>query len=164
MLDRGETPSTPSFIPSRTEVAIVSANAGSGNDPILSFDTYENTHWASAAKIDSAWVTYTLCENTKIDEICMKMKDFRTTSYPIEVYAGDSLVWKGNTPKSLSFIHIPLTNAPASDRYTICLAGATSVKDAFGAVREMDSRNDEKKSRGGKSLRIIEIEFLKDIR
>ena len=164
ILDRGETPATPSFKQTREEVAIIGAKAGSGNNPALSFDNTENTDWTSAAKLDSAWVTYTLCEKTKVDEIVMKMKDFRSTSYPIEVYAGDSLVWRGRTPKSLSFIHIPMNGAPAAAQYTIRLVGNTSTRDAFGAVREMDSRNDEKMGKPGKALKIIEIEFLRNLK
>ena len=162
-LSRGETPRGPSFVPSRKEIAVVHAVAGSGNDVRQSFDTYENTDWTSAAKLDSAWVTYTLCEKTRIDDICLKMKNFRATSYPIEVYAGEHLVWRGVTPKSLSFVHIPLVNAPVTDTYTIRLAAPSSTKDAFGAVKELDGRNDERISKESKSLKILEIEFLKNL-
>ena len=47
----------------------MSAKAGSGNDVRLSFDTFENTSWESSNRLDSAWVTYTLAENTQIDDI-----------------------------------------------------------------------------------------------
>ncbi len=164
VLDRGETPSTPSFKQWRREVPIDSAVCGSGNDPKLSFDTYENTSWESSNKLSEAWITYTLTEDTQIDDICVKMKGFRATTYPIAVYAGDVKVWEGWTPKSLSFIHIPLKNAPKSRTYTIRSLGASTTKDAFGAVRELDSRNDDKISAGGKNaIKIIEIEFLKNL-
>ena len=164
VLDRGETPSTPSFKQWRREVPIDSAVCGSGNDPKLSFDTYENTAWESGNKLNEAWITYTLTEDTQIDDICVKMKGFRATTYPIAVYAGDVKVWEGWTPKSLSFIHIPLKNAPKSRTYTIRSLGASTTKDAFGAVRELDSRNDDKITAGGKNaIKIIEIEFLKNL-
>ncbi len=164
VLDRGETPATPSFKQWRREVPIDSAVCGSGNDPRLSFDTYENTSWESGNRLDEAWITYTLAEDTQIDDICVKMKGFRATTYPIEVYAGDVKVWEGWTPKSLSFIHIPLKNAPKSRTYTIKSRGASTTKDAFGAVRELDSRNDEKVVAGSKNaIKIIEIEFLKNL-
>ncbi len=163
-LDRGETPSEPSFIPWRREVAIMSAEAGSGDDVTKSYDTYENTYWSSVGRTDSAWVSYTLAEETQIDEICMKMKDFRSTSYPIAVYADSVKVWEGWTPKSLSFVHIPLHNAPRTRTYTIRMVGESTTKDAFGMVKEMDARNDEKKSSGRKALKIIEIEFLRNLR
>lgn len=170
VLDRGATPKGQSFKPWRKEVAIMDAVAGSG-DPTLSYDTYENTAWESASKLDSAWVTYTLSELTNIDEVCLKMKGFRSTSYPIQVFAhpeGSSepvKIWEGWTPKGLGFVHLPISaDAPKSQRYTIKMVGTSTDKDAFGAIKEMDSRNDEKASKGGKSLKIIEIEFLRNLK
>lgn len=170
VLDRGATPKGQSFKPWRREVAIMDAVAGSG-DPTLSYDTYENTAWESASKLDSAWVTYTLSELTNIDEVCLKMKGFRSTSYPIQVFAhpeGSSepvKIWEGWTPKGLGFVHLLIpADAPKSQRYTIKMVGTSTDKDAFGAIKEMDSRNDEKASKGGKSLKIIEIEFLRNLK
>ncbi len=163
VLDRGETPATPSFRQWRREVPIESAVAGSGNDPRLSYDTFENTSWDSSNRLDEAWITYTLAEDTRIDDICIKMKGFRATTYPIAVYAGDVKVWEGWTPKSLSFIHIPLKDAPAAKTYTIRSLGPSTTKDAFGAVQELDSRNNDKKMRGSNALKIIEVEFLKNL-
>lgn len=163
VLDRGETPATPSFKQWRRGVQIVAAEAGSGNDPKLSYDTYENTSWESSNRQAEAWVTYTLAEDTQVDDICVKMKGFRATTYPIGVYAGDSLVWKGWTPKSLSYIHIPLKNAPKTNKFTIRSLGESTTKDAFGAVQELDSRNNDKAVKGRFSLKIIEIEFLKNL-
>lgn len=170
VLDRGATPKGQSFKPWRKEVAIMDAVAGSG-DPTLSYDTYENTAWESSSKLDSAWVTYTLSELTNIDEVCLKMKGFRSTSYPIQVFAhpeGSSepvKIWEGWTPKGLGFVHLPISaDAPKSQRYTIKMVGTSTDKDAFGAIKEMDSRNDEKASKGGKSLKIIEIEFLRNLK
>lgn len=169
VLDRGATPSAPSFKPWRREVAIMDAVAGSG-DPTLSFDTFENTAWESVNELDSAWVTYTLSENTRIDEICLKPKGFRQTSYPIRVFAHPEgaedgvLIWEGWTPKGLGFTHLPIAaDAPKSNKYTIKLVGSSTTKDAFGAIKEMDSRNDEKAAKGGRSLKILEIEFLRNL-
>lgn len=163
VLDRGETPATPSFKQWRRGVQIVAAEAGSGNDPKLSYDTYENTSWESSNRQAEAWVTYTLAEDTQVDDICVKMKGFRATTYPIGVYAGDSLLWKGWTPKSLSYVHIPLKNAPKTNKFTIRSLGESTTKDAFGAVQELDSRNNDKAVKGRFSLKIIEIEFLKNL-
>ncbi len=162
-LDRGETPATPSFTQWRRGVQIVSAKAGSGNDPKLSYDTFENTSWESSNRLDGAWITYTLAEDTRIDDICLKLKGFRSTTYPIGVYAGDSLVWKGWTPKALSYVHIPLKDAPKANTFTIRSLGESTTKDAFGAVQELDARNNDKAVKGRFSLKIIEIEFLKNI-
>lgn len=164
VLDRGETPQEPSFRQWRRGVQIVSAKAGSGNDPALSFDTFENTSWDSSSSLDKAWITYKLGEKTQIDDICVKMKGFRQTTYPIAVYAGDVKVWEGWTPKSLSYIHIPLKDAPAADTYTIRSTGSSTTRDAFGAVQELDKSNNDKKEKASYAVKIIEIEFLKNIK
>ena len=44
------------------------------------------------------------------------------------------------------------------------MIGNSTSKDAFGAVKELDARNDEKKVSGSRSLKIIEIEFLRECR
>ncbi len=163
ILDRGETPPGASYRQWRREVPILSAAAGSGNDAALSYDTFENTAWESKNGKEEAWITYTLAEETQIDEICVKMKGFRATTYPIAVYAGDIKVWEGWTPKSLSYVHIPLKNAPKAATYTLRSIGSSTTKDAFGAVQELDSRNNDKNAKGSYSLKIIEIEFLKNL-
>ena len=172
-LDKGETPATPSFRQWREEVAITRAVAGSGEDVTKSYDSYENTSWESAGRLDSAWVTYTLAEKTRIDEVCLKLKNFRSTTYPIAVYAHQEKadgseeqvrVWRGRTPKSLGFVHLPLKNAPAARRYTIRMVGNSSTKDAFGEIKELEAANDEKKVSGSRSLKITEIEFLRNLK
>jgi hypothetical protein len=41
------------------------------------------------------------------------------------------------------------------------MTGSSTMRDAFGAVKELDSRNNDKVEKGSASLKIIEIEFLK---
>ncbi len=164
ILDRGETPSTPSFTQKMVEVPILSSTAGSNADKAyLTHDGYEKTEWASINGRDSAWISWTLIENTRVDEVCIKMSGFRNTSYPIVVLAGDKEVWRGNTPKSLSYVRLPLKDCPVTNKYTIRLAGDASIKDAFGAVKELDVTNDEITSKARKNLKILEIEFLKNV-
>ena len=91
------------------------------------------------------------------------MSGFRNTSYPIVVLAGDKEVWRGNTPKSLSYVRLPLKDCPVTNKYTIRLAGDASIKDAFGAVKELDVTNDEITSKARKNLKILEVEFLKNV-
>ena len=89
------------------------------------------------------------------------MGAFRSKAYPIEIYAGKELVWRGYTPKSLGYVRLPLQKTGIhSNTYTIKLVGSTNDGDAFGAVKEVDKRNNEKVLAGGTTLRIIEAEFL----
>lgn len=164
VLDRGETPADPSFRPWRKEIAIKSAKALGEKDVRQSYDANEASCWESPARLDSAWITYTLVEKTAIDDVCLKLKGFCGTSYPLAVYADGVKVWEGWTPKSLSYVHLPLENAPAASEYTIKMLGKSTTKDAFTDIRELDSRNDEKFQTGkGATLAIFEIEFLKNL-
>ncbi len=163
VLDRGETPSTPSFKQWRKQIDVASAEAGNGN-PKLSYDDTENTTWESEGELTNAWVKYTLKEKTKIDEVCMKLSGFRSTSYPLIIYADGKKVWEGWTPKTLGYVHLPLKDAPAAKEYHIRMVGKSTTKDAFGDVQELDSRNNDKALTGkGASLKIVEIEFLKNL-
>ena len=36
----------------------------------------------------------------------MKLTGWRLRSYPLEIYAGDELIWSGETEKSLGYIHL----------------------------------------------------------
>ncbi|KAA3956863.1 glycoside hydrolase family 2 protein, partial [Bacteroides ovatus] len=93
-LDRGETPSTPSYKDSKKGVRIVSAKAGSNNnDAEKSYDDIELTEWKNDGKLSTAWITYTLERDAEIDDICIKLQGWRSRSYPLEVYAGNTLIW-----------------------------------------------------------------------
>lgn len=164
VLDRGETPTDPSFKPWRKEIAVKSAKAPGEKDVRLSYDANEASCWESPARLDSACVTYTLVDKVAIDDVCLKLKGFRGTSYPLAVYADGVKVWEGWTPKSLSYVHLPLKNAPAASEYTIKMLGKSTTSDAFTDIKELDSRNDEKLPKGkSATLAIIEIEFLKNL-
>ncbi len=161
VLDRGETPATPSFHQSFVEVPIMGAQAGSGDNVFASYDGNENSSWDSSKNKDEAWVTYILAEESPIEDICVKMKGFRTTTYPIEILADGKKVWEGWTPKTLGYTHIRLDRPVSARQFTLRMTGSSTMRDAFGAVKELDSRNNDKVEKGSASLKIIEIEFLK---
>lgn len=164
VLDRGQTPNTPSFVPSAVDIPIKSVEAGSNKDSASnSFDKNERSEWGSGGILSNAWITYTLERSAPIDNICIKFSAFRSKSYPIEVYAGHLKVWAGFTDKSLGYIHIPLKGV-ANDKFTIRMVGESTDKDAFGAVTELDKANNEKKNSEKNILRIIETEFISKIK
>ncbi|MEY8685175.1 sugar-binding domain-containing protein [Bacteroides sp. AN502(2024)] len=168
-LDRGETPSTPSYQDSKKGVRIVSAKAGSNNgDAEKSYDDIELTEWKNDGKLSTAWIAYTLEREAVIDDICIKLQGWRSRSYPLEVYAGDTLIWNGNTDKSLGYIHLNVEKPVRADTITIRLKGNASDKDAFGQIVEVEAQAanpmELEKSRSKNQLRIIEVEFLETIK
>ena len=168
-LDRGETPSTPSYKDSKKGVRIVSAKAGcNNNDAEKSYDDIELTEWKNDGKLSTAWITYTLERDAEIDDICIKLQGWRSRSYPLEVYAGNTLIWSGNTDKSLGYIHLNIEKPVRANTITIRLKGNTSDKDAFGQIIEVEAiaanTMELEKSSSKHQLRIIEVEFLETIK
>ena len=168
-LDRGETPATPSYKDSKKGVRIVSAKAGSNNnDAEKSYDDIELTEWKNDGKLSTAWITYTLERDAEIDDICIKLQGWRSRSYPLEVYAGNTLIWSGNTDKSLGYIHLNVEKPVRANTITIRLKGNTSDKDAFGQIIEVEAiaanTMELEKSSSKHQLRIIEVELLETIK
>lgn len=149
----------------------MSAEAGANRTETgNSHDDNELSEWANDGRLSTAWITYTLAEKASVDDICIKLNGWRSRSYPLEVYAGDELIWSGNTEKSLGYVHLEVDKPVCSDKITVRLKGSTTDKDAFGQIVEVagGAANDmEKKAKEGKgkhNLRIIEIEFLESIK
>lgn len=170
-LRKGETPLTPSYVDTKRDVAVVSVKAGAHQEKACaSYDDNELSEWANDGQSATAWITYTLAREAEIDDICLKLNGWRSRSYPLEVYAGNQLVWSGNTDKSLGYVHLHVDKPVRSDEITIRMKGGTTDKDAFGQIIEVaggaanDMEKRAKVDKGNYNLRIIEIEFLETIR
>lgn len=163
VLDRGETPSEPSFVQSLVGVPVKSAKAGSGGDPKTCYDDKETTSWSSGNTLNTSWIEFTFNEPVKLKEISCKMggTNFRTTSYPLAIYAGETEVWRGWTPKSLGYVRMKLSEAPASETYRVKMLNQSTTGDAFGDIVEL-SGSTAAVSGSSYVLNIAEIEFLKD--
>ena len=169
VLDRGETPSTPSYTDKKRTVAIVSATAGANGASVgNSWDDNELTEWRNDGLLSTAWITYELAEPEAIDEISLKLTGWRQRSYPLQVVADGVVVWQGNTDKSLGYVSLFIKNPVKARRYTIRQVGSATDKDAFGQVTELAggpaTELDLYRTPGGDrvngELRIIECDFM----
>ena len=168
-LGRGETPLTPSYTESAQGINIISAKAGFDSEHASrSFDDNELSEWKNDGRLNTAWITYKLERKAFVDDICLKLTGWRLRSYPLEVYAGKTLIWSGETERSLGYIHLVPTKRVKTDNITIRLKGAGKDKDAFGGIVEVAEpaagELDLFKAKNGGStkneLRIVEIEFI----
>ena len=169
VLDRGETPSTPSYTDKKRTVSIVSATAGANEASVgNSWDDNELSEWRNDGLLSTAWITYELAEPEAIDEISLKLTGWRQRSYPLQVVADGVVVWQGNTDKSLGYVSLFIKNPVKARRYTIRQVGSATDKDAFGQVTELAggpaTELDLYKIPGGDrvkgELRIIECDFM----
>lgn len=164
-LGMGPTPGTPSYKDRLTDVPVKSIEAGSNQeDVLLSLDDNEKTQWISDGNLANAWITYSLERKAEISDITLKLSGWRKRTYPIEVYAGEQLIWKGWTPKGLGYIHIRPDELVAADKITIRQVGAMTEKDAFsmkelagGPASDLDIRPAKEYQ-----LAIVETEFLEN--
>jgi len=169
-LDRGETPLTASYTEQAQSIGIVSAKAGYDADHASrSYDDNELSEWKNDGRLSTAWITYRLAKKTVVDDICLKLTGWRVRSYPLEIYAGKTLIWSGDTERSLGYIHLKPTKLVKTDEITIRLKGAGKDDDAFGGITEVAQpaagELDLFKAKNGaetnNELRIVEIEFLR---
>jgi hypothetical protein len=171
-LDRGETPLTPSYTEKAREVRIVSAKAGFDNGHATnSYDDNELSEWKNDGRLSTAWITYRLAKKAVIDDICLKLTGWRLRSYPLEIYAGKTLIWSGETDRSLGYVHLKPSKTVKTDEISIRLKGAGKDKDAFGGIVEVTEpaagELDLFKAKNGgdtkNELRIVEIELLEKL-
>lgn len=170
-LDRGETPLSPSYVERAVDVAVLSAEAGINTEEACkSFDDNELSEWKNDGKASTAWIKYHLERVARVDEICMKLTGWRMRSYPLEIYAGDELIWSGETDKSLGYVHLKVKPVPASE-ITIRLKGSSKEDDAFGQIvevaapvaNELDLFKAKDGDKTNHELRIVEVEFKESL-
>ena len=171
-LERGETPLTPSYTDKKVDVQVLSATAGTNQETAgNSFDDNELSEWRNDGKLSTGWITYKLNRRAAVDDICMKLTGWRQRSYPLEIFAGKQLIWKGNTEKSLGYIHLHIEHPVLTDEITIRLKGAAQESDAFGqivevvepAAGELDLFKAKDGDKTRNELRIVEVEFLETL-
>lgn len=170
-LTRGETPLTPSYKDTKIDIPIQSATAGANSEQTAnSYDDNELSEWRNDGKASTAWITYRLERAARIDEVCVKLTGWRMRSYPLEIYAGNELIWSGDTEKSLGYVHLSVKPVLAQE-ITIRLKGSSKEEDAFGQIvevaapvaNEMDLFKAKNGDKTNHELRIVEIEFKENL-
>ena len=166
-LDRGPTPSTPSFIKTRNALTIIKATAGAHSDSAFaSFDDNELSDWYNDGQLSTAWIEYELNKPSVISEVTLKLNNFRSRSYPIRILVDGREVFAGNTTTSLGYcnikckpstgskVRIELVNASKS-------AGETTTEVSGKKLDDGVSRNDAN-AKG--RLSIIEVEIYSSLK
>ncbi|MBE6215822.1 MAG: glycoside hydrolase family 2 protein [Bacteroidales bacterium] len=166
-LVRGETPSTPSCTDIRRTVGVKEVRAGSNNaEAAMSFDDNELSSWKSDGQLSNGWITYKLERKAMVDDICLKLNGWRRKSYPLEVYAGKTLIWAGTTEKSLGYVHLEIASPVETDVITISMKGSSKENDAFGELTEVagNAANELEARKSSKNeLNIVEVDFTEAV-
>jgi len=164
---RGPTPLTPSYVPSRTTLAVESITAGANQERALaSIDDNELSSWVNDGQLSTAWIKYTLKEAATVNQLSLKLNNFRTKIYPIRIKVDNEVVFEGNTEKGLGYFLAKCK--PAKGKIvTIELMDESSGKDdskigvEMGGKKLDDGVGGDVNTKG--TLNIIEAEILQTL-
>lgn len=96
----------------RRSLLIAGARAGANEHRAsASFDDNELSDWVNDGRRSTAWIEYTLEKVSDIDEIDVKLNNFRSRAYPLQIFIDDKLVFDGETETTLGYytITVPRT-------------------------------------------------------
>ena len=165
---RGPPPEGASFVPSRKAIEIVAAEAGSdGAEAQLSYDDNERSGWTNDGSLHTAWITYTLAEESLVEELDLKVNNFRRRRYPIQVLVDGHEVFRGTTDHSLGYVRLPL-KATKGTAVTIRLLSDEVAQQALSIGEEVSGKQLEDGLRQGNAqakgtLSIIEAEIYEKL-
>jgi beta-galactosidase len=166
-LERGPTPATPSYKMSRTQLTIISVKAGARADSaVRSFDDNELTDWVNDGQLATAWIEYELEREADISEVCLKLNNFRSRTYPLRIIVDDHVVFADSTHRSLGYV--TLAFAPRKGkRVKIQLVNAyadtgNQMVEITGKKLDDGVSRDDSRAKG--TLSIIEAEIYEKVR
>ncbi|MVN20819.1 glycoside hydrolase family 2 protein [Mucilaginibacter arboris] len=163
-LKRGPTPAGPSYTVTRKSVKIWGATAGANSDKTqASYDDNELTDWVNDGNVATAWIKYELAEETTVNEVELKLNNFRSRVYPIKILVDGKEAFNGLTEKSLGYC--TLTCKPIKGKtVTIQLTNGNITQPTGNSGVEVNGKKlddgvtrDDKNAKG--TLSIIEAEI-----
>ncbi|TDH29080.1 glycoside hydrolase family 2 protein [Segetibacter sp. 3557_3] len=167
-LERGPTPSTPSFNVTRTPINIIGAVAGANTDTAaMSYDDNELSDWVNDGKLSTAWIEYELERAATISEICVKLNNFRSRVYPLVITVDGKEAFRGLTKPSLGYYTIKC-KPQTGKRVKIQLADVSKVQgedlgvEVSGKKLDDGVARDDKDAKG--TLSIIELEVYEALK
>jgi beta-galactosidase len=168
LLYRGPTPTTPSFKISRIPLTIVKAKAGANTDSASkSYDDNEMTDWYNDGKLSTAWIEYELDKPATINEVNLKLNNFRTRTYPLRILVDGNEVFNDTTQRSLGYF-TAICKPVKGKTVRIELAAANQGK-ANDITPEMNGKKlDDGVARNDAAdkgrLSLIEVEIYEDVK
>jgi hypothetical protein len=168
-LKRGPTPLTPSYTMTRTPINIVSATAGARADSAFaSYDDNERTEWVNDGKLSTAWIEYTLERPATVNEITLKLNNFRSRVYPLIITVDGKEAFNGNTQTTLGYYTIkckPLTGTKV--RIQLKDASLTRSNDNIGVEvsgKKLDDGVTRNDATAKGTLSILEAEIYEALK
>ena len=152
----------------RTPIKIVSADAGANADSAFaSYDDNERTDWVNDGKLSTAWIEYTLERQAVVNEITIKLNNFRSRVYPLLVTVDGKEAFNGNTQKTLGYYTIKC-QPQTGKKIRIQLNSALADQDTNAGVevngKKLDDGVARDDARAKGTLSIIEVEIYEALK
>jgi hypothetical protein len=162
-LRRGPTPPPTPLPLTREPLRIANVSAGGNEDQARnSFDDDETTDWSSAGPLPTAWIKYDFARAVLVNEVVIKLVAWRTQSYPIRVSVDNTVVFEGQTPRTLGYVTLSFKPVVGKS-LKLELTRDASNRDAFGNIIEIPGNPDPDSAAGRKTgsatIGIVEIEI-----
>lgn len=166
-LSRGATPSSPAFTVPRKALTIVNATAGANQEKAsASYDDNEASDWVNDGKLGTAWIEYEIANTSSINEVTLKLNNFRTRTYPISISIDGKEAFRGNTTRNLGYFTASF-KAIAGKKIKIALADQVEVQDDNSKEvngKKLDDGVARKEADTKGSLAIIEAELYSPVK
>lgn len=166
-LSRGATPSSPAFTVTRKALTIVNATAGANQEKAsASYDDNEASDWVNDGKLATAWIEYEIANTSSINEVTLKLNNFRTRTYPISISIDGKEAFKGNTTRNLGYFTASF-KAIAGKKIKIALADQVEIQDDNSKEvngKKLDDGVSRKEADTKGSLAIIEAELYSPVK
>ncbi|MBK0369928.1 glycoside hydrolase family 2 protein [Flavobacterium agrisoli] len=164
-LEKGPTPSTPSFEKVRNSIKIVAVKADANQaDAEKSYDDNEMTEWTNNEGV--AKIEYELERKATLNQVVLKLAGWRSKKYPISILVDGKKVFEGITPTSLGYVTLDVTPTKGK-KVTIQLMGTSKNSNDINLV-EITGKVDEGGLKKGNSkmpqLPIVEVEFYEAVK
>jgi hypothetical protein len=168
-LKRGPTPLTPSYTMTRTPIDIIGATAGAHADSAFaSYDDNERTEWVNDGKLSTAWIEYTLERPATVNEITIKLNNFRSRVYPLVITVDGKEAFNGTTQTTLGYYTIKC-KPQTGTKVRIQLREASSTRGNDSIAVEVSGKKlddgvarDDVNARG--TLSILEAEIYEPLK
>jgi hypothetical protein len=162
-LQRGPTPSTPSFTITRQPLTIVKAITSTNTDSTWkSYDDNEMSDWYNDGKLSTAWIEYELSEPSVITEVNLKLNNFRSRTYPLRITVDGKEVFNDTTQRSLGYFNAVCK--PVKGQKVKIELVKISMENSDGKMTEITGKKlddgvarDDANAKG--TLSIIEVEI-----
>ena len=153
-LSRGPTPPGDGITPTRSVVKVARIIAGSNeSEAFHAADDDETTSWKNTGGgASTGWIRFEFDRPSLVNEVTLKVSSFRRNSYKVRIRVGDTVIFKGETPKSLGYITFscpPVEGTSLTIEPDVKGNDRVADKDAFQGIVEVTGEKDAAGTGGG---------------